>query len=683
MLRLGEEMAVEPLLCEWLRQEPEAFEPLALMALLRFQSGNHASFYQLVKRLSDLHPQSLISRWLLIQAWLQQGELHAIQAAGASIWAGEDQSQLLQHARIAVLLKQLRFAEAQALLDRCPQPHCLESLRLQARSWSLQGDYPRALSLLYPALERAPRHRPLLAQLIEVVIDARQAPLVVPLMRHALVLHGEHPDFLCNVTTVKLFQRQPGMARRSALIQQIWASVRPTPINIPNQLCTYEQTGHADWLSYLLPQLTGNPLSNLPLHSNLAMHFASIEYPGYPHHISRMLAAVKPTKAYANHRCAGRGVPKPASVRRSLRVAWITADLTPHPVSRFLYSFFEACRGRCRHSHQLVNLRDHGTESCANWFHGFEDIDFLDVSNLHDHQRVAAIRELRADLAIDLAGWTGGHFMAGFIARLAPVQVNYLGYFASSGISEMDYWLGDEHLFPANCSEWHTEELWRLPRPFLAWQPASSLPEASAQVASGPTGPVHFGTFNHNRKLSDRTLRLWGQVLAATPGSRLVLKANAKDDLSTQELLRRRMLRAGLDPERVIWLPLVPTPAEHLLQYRHIDIALDPLPNGGCTTTCEALWMGVPVITLEGATYVSRMSTAVLRGAGLDSWVCTSEEAYVELARQKAAQLAHLRSSRHQWRLQVAASPLGNAADLMAHLEQAFSAMHAAALKSQ
>jgi len=148
-------------------------------------------------------------------------------------------------------------------------------------------------------------------------------------------------------------------------------------------------------------------------------------------------------------------------------------------------------------------------------------------------------------------------------------------------------------------------------------------------------------------------------------------------------LLRRRMVRAGLDPERVIWLPLVPTPTEHLHQYRHIDIALDPLPNGGCTTTCEALWMGVPVITLEGATYVSRMSTAVLRGAGLDSWVCTSEEAYVELTKEKAAQLALLRSSRHQWRLQLAASPLGDAANLMAHLEQAFSAMHAAALKSQ
>ncbi|MCP9775645.1 hypothetical protein [Cyanobium sp. WAJ14-Wanaka] len=681
LVRVGEASVAETHLLDWLRQQPAGLEPLTLLAVLRFKQGDRCNFKLLLQRLNAAHPQALYTRWLLLQHWLQQGDLSSIDAAGSSIWAGEDSSLMLRLTRIALLLKRLHFGEAQALLDQLPQPPSMEAMMLQARSLAMQGEHRRALTLLRPLLERVPQHRPLMGQLLELVIDAREAPLVVPLAREAIGRHGEHPDLLCHVTTVKLYQRQPGLARRSALLQQAWASVRPTPINLANQISTYEQMGHADWLTHLLPKFTENPLADLQLHSNLAMHLASIESPCYPAHLCRIQAAIEPTEAYAKHRHAGPGFPCPvANTNRPLRIAWITADLCPHPVSRFLLGFLDASNGRRRHSHQVVSVTDHGSESCADLFHALPDLELVDVSSVRDHERVAAIRELQADLAIDLSGWTGGNFMAGFIARLAPVQVNYLGYFASAGIPEMDYWLGDGELFPTNPSEWHTETLWRLPRPFLAWQPAAALPEAMAKIASPPGGPVHFGSFNHNRKLSDRTLRLWGAVLSAVPGAQLVLKANAKGDHSTQELLRRRMLRAGLDPERVLWLPLAPTPEEHLQQYRHIDIALDPLPNGGCTTTCEALWMGVPVITLEGHTYVGRMSTAVLRGAGLGSWVCSSEADYVRMAREQAARLVELRSRREHWRSRLAESPLGDAVDLMDHLEQAFSAMHVAAL---
>jgi len=345
-----------------------------------------------------------------------------------------------------------------------------------------------------------------------------------------------------------------------------------------------------------------------------------------------------------------------------------------------LLGFFAGSQGLRQHQHQLVSVFNHGDESNADLFKALPSLDVVDVSSFQDQHRVAAVRALEADVAIDLSGWTGGNFLAGFLARLAPVQVNYLGYFASSGVPEMDYWLGDDQLFPANTTEWHTEELWRLPRPFLAWQPPGALSEAHQQVTEAPTGSIRFGSFNHNRKLSDATLRLWGALLQRIPGSILVLKANATDDNATQELLRRRMLRHGVDPGRVDWLPLTNTAHEHLEQYRYLDVALDPIPNGGCTTTCEALWMGVPVITLAGATYVSRMSTAVLHGALLPEWVCPSPEAYLSLACAQAEQLQGLRSRRDHWRRQLQSSPLGNAADLMYHLEQAFSAMHVKAL---
>jgi protein O-GlcNAc transferase len=235
--------------------------------------------------------------------------------------------------------------------------------------------------------------------------------------------------------------------------------------------------------------------------------------------------------------------------------------------------------------------------------------------------------------------------------------------------------LGDHQLFPDDCAEWHTETLWRLPRPFIAWQPAAGLPESRVSVPEGPIGPIRFGSFNNNRKLSDRTLALWGQILERVPDSRLVLKANAGDDQPTQVLLARRMRRLGLDPERVEWLPLTPTCEEHLMQYRHVDVALDPVPNGGCTTTLEALWMGCPVITLAGTHYVSRMSTAVMHGAECSGWVCSTESAYVGLAVAQSGQLDQLRNGRERMRLQLISSRLGDAFDLMQSLEAAFGCM--------
>ena len=225
---------------------------------------------------------------------------------------------------------------------------------------------------------------------------------------------------------------------------------------------------------------------------------------------------------------------------------------------------------------------------------------------LDPFEKVRLIREAKLDVAIDLSGWTGGHFMQGFLARLAPLQVNYLGYFATTGLPSMDSWIGDDGLFPSPMQEWHTETVHRLPRCFIAWQPSQQLDEAHEPVTAAPTGGIRFGCFNHNRKLSDATLRLWGELLSSLPGSSLVLKANAATDPYTQTLLVRRMRRCGLDPEQVIWLPLAPSHREHLQQYGQVDVALDCFPNEGCTTTCEALWMGVPVITLTGKHYVSQ-----------------------------------------------------------------------------
>ena len=240
----------------------------------------------------------------------------------------------------------------------------------------------------------------------------------------------------------------------------------------------------------------------------------------------------------------------------------------------------------------------------------------------------------------------------------------------------MNFWLGDRVVFPDSAQEWCTEQRWRLPRCFVAWQPFDELPEGRAEVPAPPvSSDIVFGCFNHVRKLSEPTLRLWAQILKAVPGSRLALKAYTSDDPGTSILLRRRMLRCELNPDSVIWLPTTPSVEEHLQQYGLLDVALDPFPNGGCTTTCEALWMGVPVITLAGTHYVSRMSAAVLTGADLREWIAVNEDEYLNRAVRAANQCLHLRQSRNQLRQHLQSSPLGDAKSLNHALHQAWVGM--------
>ena len=220
-------------------------------------------------------------------------------------------------------------------------------------------------------------------------------------------------------------------------------------------------------------------------------------------------------------------------------------------------------------------------------------------------------------------------------------------------VTEIDYWLGDCSLFPEDYASWHTESLWRLDRPFLAWEPVDPLPEAKADVTSAPAGPIRFGSFNHNRKLSDQTLRLWARILNSVPDSTLVLKANASSDLATQQLLRRRMQRVGLDPERITWLPLTAGHTEHLQQYQHVDIALD-LTERRLYNNLEALWMGAPVITRLEA-LMSVMRQRCLKGVVCD-WVAVDESSYVQLAVEHSANLHQLRSCRDRWRNQIVKS---------------------------
>ena len=577
LFRVGEVDRAEALLISHLAElsQSQKCSPLALLAWMRLENRELPGFQSVFRVLQRTWPDQPVVRSLLFKSLLVSGRGRSI-VSSPSEWLSlpDHQERLtfqLLHAEWLIVVG--RIADAKSWLDQSLQEQSLEASILAARCQRADGNIYAALRCFRALLDRAPSHFQLWLYALETALDAKHSDVILSLAKQALQRFGENPRLLQHLTPIKMLQRQPGLARRSALLNQLWFTTLRLPSGrVGNQLNSYEHNGDSNWLEYLNPSVLKNPLSAQQEYSNYMLQLASIDSGRYADVNQRYISALRQADDFK--RCCdvglGRATLRPRE-KKALRVGWITGDLSPHPVSRFLLGFFHALnQGKSNHDHHLISVINHGPHSCTNWFEPLKSIELTDVSALPIQAKVAAVRDLGLDVAIDLSGWTSGHFLGGFLSKLAPVQCSYLGFFASTGIHEIDYWLGDWSLFPVDYNGWHTENLWRLDRPFLAWQPVDPLPEAMADVTSAPAGPIRFGSFNHNRKLSDQTLWLWGQILESVPEATLVLKANTSSDLATQQLLGRRMHRVGLNPERITWIPITTGHTQHLQQYQEI-----------------------------------------------------------------------------------------------------------------
>ena len=584
------------------------------------------------------------------------------------------------------LLRQGHIQAAITALERSRTSVNCETIMLRAKILEVRQQYAEAEALL---LNHWPRYQHRLdygLQLIELLFALQRGEVCIPVLKQASAIHGCYASpLLERFAQGRMLQRQPGVALRLKLQERIYGMCGSIMSKATILGAIYDNLGRSDWLAFLATRFR-HAAADPDLHSNRLMHLSSRESTLYPEACESVVKLIGRTvllQAQPFHRTL-----QPASHQR-LRVGWICADIANHPVARFLLSWLAAAEGNLQHEHLVIGTikADPRYELL---YQQLPQVEYVDQSSLGTQaERIKRLRDLHLDLAVDLNGWTGNNLAAAFIARIAPLQLNYLAYHASTGIPAMDGWVVDQHVVPAEgACEWHTEQLVRLPRPFLAWQPHPDLPEARAQVSviSFKTNSgIRFGCFNHLRKISDEALQCWARILTALPTARLVLKAHSSDDKATATLLDRRLERSGLPLKQVIWLPFTQTPDDHLQQYSQMDVALDSLPNTGCTTTCEALWMGVPVISLEGSHYVSRMAAAVLQGAGLPEWICQSISAYEQLAVQQARpeRLAWLRQNRLYWRQQLQHSPLGDARDLIRQLESTFTALAAQRLTEQ
>jgi protein O-GlcNAc transferase len=313
-----------------------------------------------------------------------------------------------------------------------------------------------------------------------------------------------------------------------------------------------------------------------------------------------------------------------------LRVAFLSPDLRRHAVASFLEPLLVRCPSDqfevwLYHDHAIVDDVSGRLKTLGARWRNFAGQPNAVVE--------AAILADAPDVIIELAGHTGSNRLPVLARRVAPVQINYLGYPNTTGLAAMDFRFTDDQADPAGAADArHSEQLVRFAPCAWVYQPPADAPEPPAGEARAFT----FGSFNNPAKLSARNLRVWADVLRAVPGSRLLLKGHGLDAPRTREDFAARFAEAGGDSAQLDMLDRVPSARAHLELYGRVDVALDPFPYHGTTTTCEALWMGRPVVTLAGEDHRSRVGVSLLTAAGHPEWIARDEADYVGIAARLA-----------------------------------------------
>jgi predicted O-linked N-acetylglucosamine transferase (SPINDLY family) len=288
---------------------------------------------------------------------------------------------------------------------------------------------------------------------------------------------------------------------------------------------------------------------------------------------------------------------------------------------------------------------------------------------MSDDRAAETIQRDKIDILTDLAGHTANNRILLFARKPAPVQVSWIGYPATTGLSAMDYKIVDSYTDPPGMTEqYYTEKLLRMPESFLCYLPDKDSPEVGPLPALS-SGHITFGSFNNFAKVTPEAMDVWAKILQALPGSRLVLKAKSLSGKGIREHIADTFMQRGIAAERLHMLGWEPSVGDHLGTYNRIDISLDTFPYNGTTTTCEALWMGVPVITLAGNTHASRVGVSLLINAGVSELIAKTCDEYLAIAVALATDTRRLQSMRERLRNMMRQSPLTDAKRFVNALE--------------
>lgn len=614
--RAGRVSQADELCREILRIDPNHAEALHLLGLILLGGGEGEQAVSLFYRACELHPD--VAKYHLSHARALRF-LHQMDAA--------------QHALERALVRQPDLAEAHELLGNM---------------YKAQHRYAEAITCLHEAARLVPKNAVVWLNLGVAYLETAQADHALASFHRAVELAPERPD-AWNILGHALFtfghatearqkfehalKLKPSYsAAHDNLGRVARAQGKPSEAlrEFRAAVATDHRTATQSNLLFALNFVPGMPPAEIA-----AEHF----YWGAAHSTSRPVSWVEHDFTPA----------------RKLRVGFVSPDFVHHAVS---YFFEPLLQERPRNDWEVFCYSaavhpDHVTrrlESRCDWWR--------DISTLNDDAAESVVREDRIDILIDLAGHSANNRLPLFARRPAPLQFTWLGYPNTTGLQTIDGRITDLVTDPVGQTEaFYSEKLVRLPRAFSCYLPPAESPPVSPLPAA-ENGSITFGSFNQLAKVNAEVVTCWSAVLRAVPHSRLFLRSAVLSDRGTADDLRQRFAAHGVAAHQLLLSGEQLSVEDHLRAYSQMDIALDPFPYNGTTTTCEALWMGVPVVTLQGATHVSRVGTSLLTHLGAAEWIANSESSYVATAQRLAQDLSALASIRSSLRGRMAHSAL-------------------------
>ena len=540
-----------------------------------------------------------------------------------------DARHLLGH----VLLRQKRFDESEAALRRL-----LDTAPHTAQAWFMLGEAARGQGRIAEACDAFGR---------AIALDPASVPALIA--RAVAFLELERLDD-AEADCRAVIELEPGFA--------------PAHHNLGNVL---HRAGRIDEAIAAYARAVELDPDFVSAHSNLvyALNFSPAWTPSRIYeahrewsrrHAAPLRGQIRP---HANERVIG----------RRLRIGYVSPNFREHPVAAF---FEPALKHHDRERFSIVlysDVSDPDARTARLRSYGDE---WRDIARLSDEAVAARVRADDIDILVDLTGHTDGHRLLVFARKPAPVQVTWNGYANTTGLDTMDYRITDRHADPPGAADgWHSERLMRLPEIYMAFDPPRDAPQVSASPVLS-RGYVTFGSFNALAKITPQVIAAWARLLHAVPNARLTMLTVAEGEARAR--VTRAFAEHGIPASRLALAGRLAFGA-FLAAVAEADIALDPFPFAGTTTTCQTLWMGVPVVTLAGRSHAGRVGVSMLTNVGLADLVARDEDDYVAIAAALACRPARLAELRAGMRARMLASPLTDGARLARAVEDAYRTM--------
>jgi predicted O-linked N-acetylglucosamine transferase (SPINDLY family) len=561
-----------------------------------------------------------------------------------------------------------RLNEAQALYQRVlkASPDNADALHYSGLIYYQTGDTATAVSLISKSITINP------SSLMYCNLGAAQQALghhdlAIASYRSAIALQPDYAEAYSNLGAA--LQEQGQLTDSIKAFQQA-LSLNPYYASAQNNLGNaFLVQGNLEAAIECYRQSLALNADNLSTHSNLLMALSYYPQCSAAQYLAeaqifgnKVLAKASPYQQWPAFEANRPG--------RKLRIGFVSGDFKVHPVSYFLESIFQHCATA---DLELVAYATQFKEDALTRRIKSHFSEWNIISGISDDRVAQKIYADKIDILVDLSGHTSANRLAVFAWKPAPVQVSWLGFFASTGVPGIDFLLTDAISVPEAQSKYFSEKLYYLPETRLCFTPPDTdlLP---SKVPAKRNDYITFGCFQNLSKINNAVIVVWAQIFKVLPTARLVIRNKQMSCLVEREGLQRRLISAGMQAERITIDGLI-AHEDYLASYAEIDIMLDTFPYPGGTTTCEALWMGVPTLTLAGNTLLARQGASLLHCAGLPEWIARDESDYIAKAVQQAANIERLSSLRESLRAQLLTTALFDAERFTQQLAEAMFAM--------